>query len=49
MAQKKQPQSAVELARSAEIDAVLDQMYGYFSRETPPRVVWSTVETPCAA
>lgn len=49
MAQNQRPQSIAELARNAQIEAVLEQMYGYFSREAPRRVTWTELaaQRPC--
>lgn len=49
MAQDRKPASIAERAQNAQIDAVLDQMYGYFSREDRPRIVWTDLETRRAA
>ncbi|MDP5306410.1 hypothetical protein [Paracoccus spongiarum] len=49
MAQDKRPISIADMARNAQIEAVLDQMYGYFRREAAPRPVWTDLDTARAA
>lgn len=41
MAKDSKPTSILERKKDAEIEAVLNQMYGYFTREEAPRIVWS--------
>lgn len=49
MANDTKPQSIAERAQDARIDAVIEQMYGYFRREDRPRIVWTDLETRRAA
>ncbi|WP_410218772.1 hypothetical protein [Paracoccus sp. (in: a-proteobacteria)] len=43
------PLSLAARKRSAEADAVLDQMYGYYTRSESPRVVISDLDAQKAA
>lgn len=41
--------SIADRKRAAEAEAVLDQMYGYFTREEAPRVIVSELDARRAA
>lgn len=43
------PLSIADRKRSLEADAVLEQMYGYYTREEAPRLVVSDVDAQKAA
>ncbi|WCR00340.1 hypothetical protein [Paracoccus aestuarii] len=43
------PLSIADRKRSLEADAVLDQMYGYYTREETPRAVVSDLDARRAA
>jgi len=46
---QQKPLSIADRKRSIEADAVLDQMYGYFTREESPRHVVSELDARKAA
>jgi len=47
--EQNRPLSLAARKRSAEADAVLEQMYGYFTREESPRPVISELDAQKAA
>lgn len=46
---QQKPLSIADRKRSIEAEAVLDQMYGYYSREESPRYVVSELDAQKAA
>ncbi|WP_265502644.1 hypothetical protein [Paracoccus beibuensis] len=49
MTADQRPLSIADRKRSIEADAVLDQMYGYYTREEAPRLVVSDLDARKAA